>query len=173
MQATKDSSHAIYRAAAMVGVFESTQRAEKAIDKLEQAGFELARLSIIGKESPTVLHQMGIAVAGAHARVWGERGALWNRLADSPAAVALTWVPFTGYVVAVGAIASVLVGGYARPHAWALVRMLTLAGMSPGEVSTYEAAVRGGQILMLVHAGAADAARARHLLKDIVDLRGH
>lgn len=173
MYASKEFDLASFRGAGMVGIFESAERAEKAIDKLEQAGFDLAKLSVIGKESPTALHQMGMAVAGKHARAWGERGTLWNRLTDAPAALALTWVPFIGYVVAIGPVASVLVGGHARAHGSALVRMLTLAGMSPGEVSTYEAAVRGGQILLLVQTGAGDAARARHLLKDVTDLRGH
>ncbi len=44
------------------------------------------------------------------------------------------------------------------------LRMLRLVGLSAGETRTYEAAVRGGQIQLLVHGSAKDVARARRLL---------
>lgn len=152
--------------AAMASVFESSERALEGVDRLERAGFELSRLSVIGKDDPTPGRPLGIAVAGVHARLWGPRAALWNRLADAPAALAFAWVPFVGHIVAVGPAACVLVGAAAR-HAnssSALVRMLAPSGMSPGEVHTYEAAIRGGQIVLLVHGSTRDVARARHFL---------
>lgn len=171
MYARKESGPASLRGAGMVSVFESAERAQEAIDRLEEAGFDASKLSVIGKEEPSVVRPMGVAVAGARAAVWGQRSALWDRLIDTPAAIALIWVPFIGHVVAVGPAARVLAGGHwqaqASRHSSALARMLTLAGMSPGEVQTYEAAVRGGQILLLLHGSSADAVRARHLLNSL------
>lgn len=160
--------------AVMVRVFESADRAQEAIDKLVSGGFDTSRLSIIGKEDPSDAHQLGVAAAGVHAKAWGRRSALWNRLAEDPAAMALAWVPFIGHVVAVGPVACVLVGNQweaqANPRTSVLARMLTLAGLSTGEVRTYEAAVRGGQILLLVHGAAKHAIRARRLLNGAVSL---
>lgn len=174
MQAGKESPAAIAGRSAMVAVFESTERAEEAIAQLERAGFDLSRLSLIGKEEPSAARPLGMAVAGTFVRVWGAHGRLWNRLAETPAAMALAWVPMVGHVIAVGPAAFVLVGGQgpaqARSQQSALARMLAVAGMSPGEVLTYEAAVRGGQILLLVHGGAAFAGRARHLLGKALSL---
>lgn len=171
MYARKESGPASLRAAGMVSVFESAERAQEAIDKLERSGFDTFKLSLIGKEEPSAVRQMGVAVVGGRARVWGQRGALWERLAERATAVALTWVPFIGYTVAVGPAACVFAGGHsqalANTQVSTLARMLTLAGMSPGEVRTYEAAVRGGQILLLLHGSTADAARARHLLNSL------
>jgi hypothetical protein len=176
MQATKESPPGVAGGAGLVAVFESAERAEEAIGRLERAGFDLSRLSAIGKEEPSAAQAVGMAVAGAHARVWGPRGRLWASLAETPAAMALAWVPFIGYVVAVGPAASVLAGGQwqakAAPPASALARMLTLAGMSPGQVLTYEAAVRGGEILLLMHGSAANAARARHVLETALSMNG-
>lgn len=141
----------------------------EAIDALERAAFDLARVSVIGKDEPAPGREVGVALAGAHAKLWGQRAAFWNRFAETPAALALAWVPFIGHVVAVGPAASVLVGAQWRGDGGssrnsALAKVLTLAGMSPGEVRTYEAAVRGGQILLLVHGAARDLARVRQLL---------
>lgn len=174
MHARKESSPGFSGGAAMVAVFESAERAERALARLEQSGFDLTKLSLIGKEEPSVAQPIGVAIAGMHAKVWGPRGRLWNTVAEAPAAMALAWVPFIGYVVAVGPAVQALVSGpwqaKGAPPASALARMLASAGMSPGQVLTYEAAVRGGQILMLVHGAAAFAARARHLLGSAASL---
>lgn len=176
MQARKEPAPGFSGAAGIVAVFESAERAQQALERLERAGFDLSRLSLIGKEEPSAGQPAGIAIAGAHARVWGPRGALWSRLADAPAAMALAWVPFIGYIVAIGPAACVLAGRHSEaktvPPASALARMLTVAGMSPGQLATYEAAVRGGQILLLVHGTAAYGARARHLLETARSVSG-
>lgn len=68
----------------MISVFESADRAQEAIGKIERGGFDMSKLSIIGKEEPSAAHQLGFAVAGAHASAWGQHSALWNRLAEAP-----------------------------------------------------------------------------------------
>jgi hypothetical protein len=174
LQARKDLRSGNPWSAGVVSVFESTEQAQAALDRLERGGFDLSKLSVIGKEEPSAAHQMGIAVAGAQARVWGQRSALWARLAETPVATALAWVPFIGYLAAVGPVACVLVGsrhpGPGAPQTSALERMLALAGIPPGEMRTYESALQGGQLLMLVHGGATDAARARQLMKSALSL---
>ena len=170
LQAMNQARPAALWGAAIAGVLESTEHAAAAIDRLERGGFDLSKVSVIGKEEPSALHAMGLAVAGAQARLWGQRSALWERLAETPAGMALAWVPLVGYVVAVGPVAGALVGRrwQARAsHASALDRMLTLCGMSPGEMQTYGSALRGGQLLLLVHGGSVSTARARQLLKNL------
>ena len=166
MHARNESSAAAPRVAGLVRVFESTAQAQAAIARLEQGGFDIAKASLIAREEPSALHQVGMAVAGARATVWGRHAALWRRLCENPAALALAWVPFIGYVMAVGPAALVLIGArwQSAPQASPLARMLQFAGMSPGERRTYEAAVRGGQILLIVHGAGAEVARARQLL---------
>lgn len=170
LQAMKETRPAALWGAVIVSVLDSTEHAAAAIDRLERGAFDLSRVSIIGKEEPSAVHAMGLAVAGAQARLWGQRSALWERLAETPAGMALAWVPLVGYVVAVGPVAAGLVGRRWQAqasHASALERMLTLCGMSPGEMQTYVSALRGGQLLLLVHGGSASTARARQLLKNL------
>lgn len=155
----------------MVTVFESADRAREAIGRLEQGGFDASRISVLGKEELSAVHQLGMGFAGERARTWGRKSPLWNSLPGAPA-MALAWVPFIGHVIAVGPAAAVIAGSSwetrTESRTSVLRRMLTLVGMSAGEVQTYEAAVRGGQILLLVHGGTREAARARRLLNDTV-----
>jgi hypothetical protein len=128
------------RAAATIRVFDSAEKAAQAIGKLDEAGFDTSKLSIIGREEPSETHELGIALAGEQATLWGRRSGLWQGHGDSPGAVALAWVPFIGHVVAVGPAASTLVGAHRRGLVrdnTALARMLSVAGTSPGELRRY------------------------------------
>jgi hypothetical protein len=151
-----------------VGIFESPERAQAALARLRSSGFDTSKLSVIGKEEPSEAHQLGLAVVGEQRRAWGRRSELWNQVERSPAAMALAWVPFIGHIVAVGPVAAALAGrqfwAAVNARGTALERMLTLCGMSSGEVHGHEAAVRRGQILLLLHGGEKDTARARVLL---------
>lgn len=156
------------RSAAVVAVFESVERAERAIAELRRSSFGASQLSVIGKEEFTDASQLAFAAAGGQLSFWGRRSALWVRLCNAPSGAALAWVPYIGHVVAVGPVAGALASDRADkadgPPS-ALTRMLRFAGLSAGEIRTYEAAIRGGQVVVLVHGPAKDVARARRLLE--------
>ena len=157
------------RGAAVLAVFESPEHAERAIADLGRSSFGASQFSVIGKEEFTDASQLGFAAAGTQLSFWGRRSALWKSLRGAPAGAVLAWVPYIGHVMAVGPVACVLAGHRGDrtdgERASVLTRMLRLAGVSAGEIRTYEAAVRGGQILLLVHGPAKDVARARRLLE--------
>ena len=81
---------------------------------------------------------------------------------------ATLWVTLVGHVVALGPMVAALASACrdeprgAQPSA--LLAMLRMAGISTGTARSYEAAVRGGQVLVLVHGSARDVLRARALL---------
>lgn len=156
------------RGATVLAVFESPERAERAIVELQRSSFGASQLSVIGKEEFGDTRQLGFAAAGAQMSFWGRRSSLWRRLRSASPGVAIAWVPYIGHVIALGQVACVLAGERDDQadgeRASVLTRMLRLAGLSPGEIRTYEAAVRGGQILLLVHGPAKDVLRARRLL---------
>lgn len=139
------------QAAGVLAVFESAERAEEAVNHLQRAGFDLRRLSIIGRQE----RETGLC---------SRLGALLSR-------VAIVSAVFAGQVVALGPLAGrsepSSYGGQASP----LTVMLTRAGISPGAARTYEAAVRGGQIVVLVHGGAKELLKARRVLSGGAALR--
>lgn len=126
--------------ARVLAVFATAERAEEAVKDLRRAGFDATRLSVIGKGDDS----------------------FWTRLGAALTGVAVLSVPRIGHVVAVGPIIAPPTGKAAR-HT--LTAMLMRAGISAGAARTYEAAVRGGQIVVLVHGAAKDVLRARGLLR--------
>lgn len=122
----------------VLAVFESAERAEGAVNDLRRAGLDPGRLSVIGKDENSFARRLGAALAG----------------------LAVLSVPQLGNVLALGPIA-------ARPAA-NLAAMLMRVGISAGAARTYESAVRGGQIVVLVHGSAKDVLKARGLLRDYI-----
>jgi hypothetical protein len=61
-----------------VAVFASHAAAEDAIKQLQQAGFDLRTLSIVGKDYETREDVVGYYTAGDRIKLWGGSGALWG-----------------------------------------------------------------------------------------------
>ncbi len=58
----------------VVAIFESHERAEDAIRELQKSGFDMKKLSIIGKDYHTEEHVVGYYTAGDRMQYWGSWG---------------------------------------------------------------------------------------------------
>ncbi len=54
--------------------------AEAAIHELKCATFDIANLSIVGKDDHTEEHVVGYYNTGDRMKYWGKQGALWGRI---------------------------------------------------------------------------------------------
>ena len=65
---------------AVVGVYHSHTDAEAAVKELQKSGFDMQKLSIVGKDYQTEEHVVGYYNAGDRMKFWGTRGAFWGWL---------------------------------------------------------------------------------------------
>lgn len=69
---------------AAVAVYPNQAAAEEAVKELQKSGFDLKKLSIVGKEYHTEEHVVGYYTAGDRMKYWGKlrafRGGPWGRL---------------------------------------------------------------------------------------------
>jgi hypothetical protein len=65
---------------ACVATFASHDEAEKAVKALEQAGFDMKKLSIVGKDYHSEEHVVGYYNAGDRMKAWGKLGGFWGGL---------------------------------------------------------------------------------------------
>ena len=66
---------------AVVGVYHSHTDAEAAVKELQKSGFDMQKLSIVGKDYQTEEHVVGYYNAGDRMKFWGTRrpfGAGWG-----------------------------------------------------------------------------------------------
>jgi hypothetical protein len=62
----------------VVAVYASHTDAETAIKELQQAGFDMKKLSIVGRDTHTDEHVVGYYNTGDRMKKWGTLGAFWG-----------------------------------------------------------------------------------------------
>jgi len=154
---------------AVVGVFNSHIAAEASIKELQHAGFNMKKLSIVGKDYHTEEHVIGYYNAGDRMKVWGKLGAFWGGFWGILFGSALFVIPGVGPLVVfgplvswmVGALEGALVGGGLS----ALAAGLYSIGIPHDSCLQYESAIKLNSFLVITHGSAAEAERAKDILE--------
>src|SRR5258708_36718360 len=87
---------------AIVAVYNSHVEAEAAVDQLKRAGFDMTKLSIVGKEYHTEEHVVGYYNAGDRMKYWGKMGAFWGGVWGLLVGAAFFVIPGVGPVLIAG-----------------------------------------------------------------------
>ena len=149
-------------------IYDSHERAESAVRKLGQAGFDLKSISIVGKDYHSEEHVVGYFNTGERARFFGKLGAFWGGLAGILFGSAMMFVPVVGHLVILGPLAAAVVSGLEGAVVGgglsALVGALTGMGIPKDSVLRYETALKADKFLVVVSGSAADIRRAHEVL---------
>ena len=94
----------------IVAVYEKHTEAEQAVQELQRAGFDLKKLSIVGKEYHTDEHVVGYYNAGDRMKYWGGLGAFWGGIWGLLFGAAFFVVPGVGPVLVAGPLVAWIVG---------------------------------------------------------------
>jgi len=150
-------------------IFQTHAQADEAIRKVANSGFDMSKLSIIGKGYHSEEHPIGFYTHGDKIKAWGKSGAFWGGIWGLLLAPAVFLVPGLGLLAMAGPIVPTLVGcleGAALiGGVSALGAALTQFGMSKEQLIKYESAVKVDHYVVLVHGNADDIAKVSALLK--------
>ena len=80
----------------IVAVYPTHTAAEAAVHELRQSGFDLRKLSIIGRDYHTEEHVLGYYNVGDRMKAWGKTGAFWGALWGLLFGSAYFWIPGLG-----------------------------------------------------------------------------
>lgn len=153
----------------VIATFDTHTLAEGAVKKLQQAGFDMTTLSIVGKEYHTDEHVVGYFNAGDRMLYWGANGAFWNGLWGILFGSAVFSVPGVGPLLVAGPLAGwivgVLEGAAVTGGLSAFGAALFSIGIPHDSVLRYESLLKAGEYLMVVHGSPEDVARAESLLE--------
>jgi uncharacterized membrane protein len=152
----------------VVAVFSDHQAAETAIKKLAQNGFEMKKLSVIGKGYHTEEKVTGFYNFGDRVRFWGLHGAFWGGLWGLFFGGVFITIPVVGNVVALGYLASTLIAAIDDALVVGAFSALGAAiysiGVPKDSVVQYEEAVKANGFLVMVHGLVDEVARAKAIL---------
>jgi hypothetical protein len=148
-----------------VATYDSHLQAENDVKALQRAGFDMRRISIIGKDYSTEERVVGFFNAGDRAKFFGKYGAFFGGLVGMLFSAAFLFVPLAGHIVVLGPLASTMVGALEGAAlgggASALVGALRALGVPRDSVLRYASAIKAGKFLLVVHGDASEIQRAR------------
>ncbi len=153
---------------ATVAVYDSHDLAQEAIGKLQKAGYDMKKLSIIGKDYHTDENVVGYYNIGDRMKSWGGQGAFWGGLWGLLFGSAFFIIPGLGPLLIAGPFVASLVAGLEGAVAVGGLSVLGAALVSVGipkdSVIQYETEVKAGKFVLIVHGTAEEIGKARETL---------
>jgi len=154
---------------AVVAVYKSHTEAEAAIKDLQQAGLDMKKLSIIGRDYHTDEQVVGFYNAGDRVKYWGKLGALWGGFWGMLFGSAFLVIPGVGPLLLAGPIVGWIVGALEGAAVVgglsALGAGLFSLGIPKDSILQYETAVKSGKYVVIAHATANEMTFARGVIQ--------
>jgi len=158
----------ITRNSSIVAIYPSHPTAEAAVKELQQSGFDMKKLSIVGRDYHTDEHVVGYYNTGDRMKRWGKTGAFWGGIWGWLFGSAFFFIPGIGPLVMAGPVVgwlvgalegAVVVGGLS-----ALGAGLYGLGIPKDSVLQYETALKTDKFLLIAHGSADEINRAKEIL---------
>ena len=152
-----------------VYVFNTHVEAEEAVKALSKSGYDVKKLSIIGKGYHTEETPIGFYTMGDRIKSWGGMGAFWGGIWGLLIAPAVFFLPGFGLVAMAGPVVAalvaalegaVLVGGVS-----AIGAALTQIGVPKDQIMKYETALKVDKYVLMVHGSVEEQDKARTVLE--------
>ncbi len=153
----------------IVAIYPSHTAPEAAIKDLQQSGFDMKKLSIVGRDQHTDEHVVGYYNAGDRMKYWGKMGAFWGGLWGMLFGSAFFLVPGIGPLLVagplVGWIVGALEGAVAVGGLSAVGAGLYGLGIPKDSILKYETALKTDKFVLIAHGSADDTTRAKGILE--------
>ncbi len=157
----------------VIATFDDHLKANSAVHKLIDGGFNMKNFSVVGKGYHTEEKIIGFYNVGDRMKLWGKYGAFWGAVWGLLFGGVFLALPVIGPVVVLGhlavlvvaAIEGVVEGAVVVGALSALGAALFNYGVPKDSVIKYEAAVKADGFLVVGHGPADEMARARAVLQ--------
>jgi len=153
----------------VVAIYDAHAQADEAVKELQKAGFDMKKLSIVGRDYHTEEQVTGYYNTGDRMKYWGKVGAFWGGVWGMLLGAAFFVVPGIGPVLVAGPLVAwivgalegaVVVGGLS-----AIGAGLYSIGIPKDSIVKYEAAVKADKFLVVAHGTADEVAKAKDILQ--------
>ena len=152
----------------VVGIYKTHTEAEAAVKDLQKSGFDMKKLSVVGKDYHTDEHVVGYYNVGDRMKVWGKTGAFWGGLWGLLFGSAFFWIPGLGPLLVAGPLVSwivgalegaIVVGGLS-----AIGAGLYSLGIPKDSILRYEKALKTDKFVLIAHGSMDEITRAKEIL---------
>jgi uncharacterized membrane protein len=151
-----------------VAIYNTHTEADQAIKELQKSGYDMKKLSIVGKDYHSEEDVVGYYNTGDRMKKWGKMGAFWGAFWGILFGSAFFMIPGIGPVVMGGPIVSAIVGGLEGAITIgglsALGAGLYSIGIPKDSVIKYETAIKSDKYLVIAHGTADEVAKAKEIM---------
>ena len=150
---------------AVVAIYDTHKEAEEAIHDLQKSGYDMQKLSIVGKDYQTEEEVIGYYNTGDRMKAWGKSGAFWGGLWGLLFGSAFFIIPGIGPLLAAGPLVgwivgalegAVVVGGLS-----ALGAGLYSIGIPKDSIIEYETQIKAGKFAVITHGTSDEASKTK------------
>ena len=153
---------------AVVRVYDPHTETTLTIKELQRSGFDMNKLSIVGKDYHTVERVMGHYHTGDRMKVWGEMASFWGGLSGLLFGSGFFFIPGIGPVIVFGSLVSWIIraleGAATAGEMSALGAGLRIIGIPKDSITRYETALKSDKFLVIAHGTPDEVAKARSIL---------
>ena len=152
----------------VVAIFNIHTEAEAAVKELQKAGFDMKKLSIVGKDYHSEEHVVGYYNTGDRVKYWGKLGAFWGGIWGFLFGSALFFIPGIGPIVVGGPLVAWIIG--ALEGAVVIGRLSAIGaalysmGIPKGSVLKYETSLKSNNFLLVAHGTREEVEKAKTIL---------
>jgi len=154
----------------IVAIYPTHTAAEAAVRELQQAGFDMKKLSIIGRDYHTDEHVTGYYNAGDRMKYWGGVGAFWGWIWGCLFGSAFFFVPGIGPLLVGGPLVAWIVGALESAAVVggvsAIGAGLVSLGIPKDSILQYETALKTDKFVIIAHGDMEEIHHARAILDD-------
>ncbi len=151
-----------------VGLFGNHEDAENAVKELEKSGYDMKKLSVIGKDYHSEENVVGYYNTGDRMATWGKFGLFWGWVWGILFGSAFFLIPGIGPVMVGGPLVSWILGALEMAvitgGLTALGGALASIGIPEDSVLRYETALKANKFILIVHGSVQEVEKARGIL---------
>jgi hypothetical protein len=153
---------------AVVAIYKSHAEAEAAIKELQRSGFDMKKLSIVGRDYHTDENVVGYYNACDRMKYWGKAGAFWGGIWGLLFGSAFFFVPGVGPLLVAGPLVAWIVGALEGAVVvgglTAIGAGLYSLGIPKDSILRYETAVKTGKFVVIAHGSPDETAKAQEII---------
>ena len=150
---------------AVVALYNTHKEAEEAVRELQKSGFDMQKLSIVGKDYYTEEEVVGYYTTGDRMKAWGKTGAFWGGLWGLLFGSAFFVIPGIGPLLAAGPLVGWIVGALEGAAVVgglsALGAGLCSLGIPKDSVIEYETQIKAGKFVVITHGSFDEVSKAQ------------
>jgi len=164
-----------------IAIYPSHLAAEEAIKELQRSGYEMKKLSIIGRDFQQEEHVVGYYNLDDRMKAWGKTGAFWGGIWGFLFGSAMFFVPGLGPLLVAGHLVGWIVGALEGAVVVGGLSIVGAAlynlGIPKDSIVRYESALKAGKFVLIAHGSLFDTTLAREILDrtqpELLELHEH